>query len=198
MIHQTYFLTFTETAITRRWLLSDGQWVETNGFQRPATTPGMGKVYIFACAQTQWPFYVGQTRGSVASRFRGAFKCTPEKRTNGFAGYRFKRELTSAFLHVFLGDASAPWTSQDAECIEAEVVFRIRHESGKWPAFQSEIHFAPPTAQHSAAADEIIAHFKQLSTEPLSLPIGREGLPSATYLAPSLEMSIANVENIGI
>jgi hypothetical protein len=185
MIQQTYFLTFMETAITRRWLRSDGQWVETNGFKPPATTPGMGKVYIFACAQTQWPIYVGQTKQSVGGRVGGAFKCTPDNRANGFAGYRFKRERTSAFLHVFLGDPSSPWTSQDAECIEAEVVFRIRRDSGAWPAFQSEIHFAPPTARHSAAADEIIAHFQQLSKEPLPLPLGRTELPSSICIAPA-------------
>lgn len=186
MIHQTYFLTFTETAITRRWLRSGGLWVETNGFKQPATTPGMGKVYIFACAQTQWPLYVGKTKQSISLRVGGAFKCTPEKRANGFAGYRFKREITSAFLHVFLGDSSAPWTSQDAECIEAEVVFRIRRDSGKWPAFQSEIHFAPPTAQHSAAADEIIGHFQQLAQTPLPSPLGYDASPSSAYATLAL------------
>ena len=198
MIHQTYFLTFMETAITRRWLRSGEQWVETTGFKPPATTQDLGKVYVFACAQTQWPFYVGKTKRSIGGRLGGAFKCTPDNRANGFAGYRFKRERTSAFLHVFLGDPSSPWTSQDAECIEAEVVFRIRRDSGAWPAFQSEIHFAPPTAQHSAAADEIIAHFQQLSNEPLPLPLGREALPSLTYIAPALEIGIADVENISI
>jgi hypothetical protein len=108
----------------------------------------MGKVYIFACEETQWPIYVGQTKRSVGNRVGGAFKCTPDNRANGFAGYRFKRERTSAFLHVFLGDPSSPWTSQDAECIEAEVVFRIRAEQRR----RRRDHRAFQTALHGALA----------------------------------------------
>lgn len=170
MIHQAYYLAFTETAITRRWLRTGEQWTETHGFKQPATTLGVGKIYVFACAQTQWPLYVGQTKRSLGGRFGAAFKCTPDNRVNGFAGYRFKRDRRAAYLHVFMGDAAHPWSSQDAECIEAEIVFRIRRDSGAWPAFQSEIHFAPPAAAHSAAADEVMGHFHVLKDHPLSVP----------------------------
>ncbi len=101
---------------------------------------------------------------------------------HGFAGYRFKRERTSAFLHVFMGgDQATPWTGEDAECIEAEVVFRIRRDSGAWPAFQSEIHFAPATDRHTVAADEIIIYFQRMKTHPLQAPLPISPSPKGAY-----------------
>ncbi len=168
-VRTTYFLTFSETALQQLWLEKNGTWEATKDFTRPATQQKMGKVYIFA--DEQWPFYVGKTSSSVSSRIREAFRCTPEKRANGFAGYRFKREKTRAFLHVFMGPLENPWSGVDAECIEAEVVFRIR-QTGAWPAYQTEIHFSPPTQLHSAAADNILAYFENLrSGQGLNSPL---------------------------
>ncbi len=33
MIRQTYFLNFTETAITRQWMLDGKKWTSTSGFK---------------------------------------------------------------------------------------------------------------------------------------------------------------------
>ena len=158
----TYFLTFNETALKQLWLRKNETWAKTDKFACPVTTQGMGKVYIFA--DESWPFYVGKTVQSVSGRIRGAFRATPEKRVNGFAGYRFKREKTRAFLHVFMGTKDQPWSDADAECIEAEVVFRIR-QAGAWPAYQTEIHFSTPTLVHTTAADEIMAFFRHLQSK---------------------------------
>ncbi|WP_324726054.1 hypothetical protein [Actomonas aquatica] len=87
-----------------------------------------------------------------------AFRATPAKRINGFAGYRFKRDLDQAFLHVFMGSEDSPWSDMDAECIEAEVVYRIR-QHGEWPRYQTEIHFSAPQSVHSSAADSIMNYF---------------------------------------
>jgi hypothetical protein len=159
MIHVVHFLTFTETAITSRWLWDKAAWTKTDGFARPVTCKKMGKVYVFS--DETWPFYVGKATQSIGSRLGGAFRATPEKRVNGFAGYRFKREKTNAILHVFMGPFDAPWTDADAECIEAEVVFRIR-QTGAWPAYQTEIHFSAPGPVHATAADKIMDYFHQL------------------------------------
>ena len=164
----TYFLTFNETELNQLWLRENGTWAKRDEFARPVTTRGMGKVYIFA--DESWPFYVGKTIRSVSGRIRGAFRLTPEKRSNGFAGYRFKRDKTSAFLHVFMGTKERPWSDTDAECIEAEEVFRIR-QAGSWPVYQTEIHFSTPKPVHTAAADGIIAYFQHLkSTQGVPLP----------------------------
>ena len=69
--------------------------------------------------------------------------------------------MTNAFLHVFMGPPASPWSSIEAECIEAEVVFRIR-QAGAWPKYQTEIHFAEAKPVHTSAADEIMAYFGTL------------------------------------
>ncbi|ATC65174.1 hypothetical protein CMV30_15100 [Nibricoccus aquaticus] len=161
MIHTVHFLTFSETALTQRWRWNEKDWVMSNGFAHPVTAKQMGKVYIFA--DERWPLYVGKSTQSIAGRVAGAFKATPTNRVNGFGGYRFKREKTEAFLHVFMGTLAAPWTNTDAECIEAEVVFRIR-QAGAWPAYQTEIHFSAPGPLHETAADEIMNYFRKLKT----------------------------------
>lgn len=42
--------------------------------------------------------------------------------------------------------------SENMECIEAEVVYVIRKESGQWPADQCEIHFHESDNFHRDAA----------------------------------------------
>jgi hypothetical protein len=73
--------------------------------------------------------------------------------------------MQEAFLHVFMGPDSAPWSDQDAECIEAEIVYRVR-QTGSWPKYQTEIHFAEPQLVHSHAADAIIGVFQRLKAQP--------------------------------
>lgn len=159
MKRETYFVTFTDTAITKRWRMVDAEWVEEGGFKKPLSLKSVGKVYIFA--DPQWPFYVGMTTQALNTRLRGGFRTTPEKKVNGFSGYRFKSKMGSAFLHVFMGEDGNSWEEKDAKCIEAEVVFRIRQD-GKWPAYQTEIHFSSPEKHHTSAADSIINHFSKL------------------------------------
>jgi hypothetical protein len=156
---QVYHLSFNETSITGLHQWSGGAWKVVNGFEAPASTKKIGKVYVFS--DGRWPFYVGKATQPIRNRIRGAFKATPENRIAGFAGYRFKRDRTDAVIHVFTAQGAAHWSGQDAECIEAEVVYRVRTE-GAWPEYQTEIHFSKPNEMHSAAADSIFSVFKNL------------------------------------
>lgn len=162
MTHTVHFVTFSQTAITQRWLRDGSRWRRVSGFTQPLSTPQTGKVYIFA--DRTWPFYVGKASQSIGTRLGGAFRATPERRVNGFAGYRFKNHMSEAFLHVFMGSDEAPWSGEDAECIEAEVVYRIR-QAGSWPKYQTEIHFACPQDKHAEAADKIIGVFRALKAK---------------------------------
>ncbi|MBE7539344.1 MAG: hypothetical protein HS122_13145 [Opitutaceae bacterium] len=159
MVHETCYLNFTRTAITARWRRDGENWVKTNGFINPLSAKGSGKVYIFADAK--WPFYVDKASQSIGSRVGQAFRCTPHNRAKGFAGYRCKQRMTESFLHVFMGPPENPWSSEDAECIEAEVVFRIR-QAGAWPVYRTEIHFSKPAPRHEKSADAIMAYFTRL------------------------------------
>lgn len=156
---QVYHLSFNETSITGLNQWTTGDWKVVSGFEAPASTKRIGKVYVFS--DGRWPFYVGKATQSIRNRLRGAFKATPENRIAGFAGYRFKRERSSAVVHVFTALGATHWSGMDAECIEAEVVYRVRAE-GAWPEYQTEIHFSKPNEMHCAAADSIFAVFKTL------------------------------------
>jgi len=52
-------------------------------------------------------------------------------------------------------DSTARWSLADVEKVEAELVYIIRHKTGAWPKYQTEIHFSKPEAEHQAAARQI-------------------------------------------
>jgi len=110
---------------------------EVPGFRCPATRSGVEKLYV---VKTGDEFsYVGITSQAMSARFRYGFN--PNTAT-GYHGYAW-RHLDEIDLYVW----PARWLGRDQiEAIEAELVFLIREATGRWPIYQTEIHFHNPPA----------------------------------------------------
>ncbi len=106
---------------------------------------------------------MGETRSPLSSRLGTGFKAfQKEEGINGYHGYKwinnFKNSKKLLTVNVFrfehLKDCSELNDFFDdlglqvkdkrktiIEAIEAEIVFNVRNETGKWCKFQHEIHF---------------------------------------------------------
>jgi len=103
----------------------DGRSAER--FVAPASTNGPQKLYVIG---RRGEFcYIGVTRRPVATRVREHLASDYGPSWN---------DLRDVDLFVVplagLGD-------KDAEGVEAELVFLVRLEKGRWPSHQNEIHF---------------------------------------------------------
>ena len=117
-----------------RPFLLDGQPVKS--FRAPATTKGVEKIYVIMHAADFC--YVGLASTPMASRMYTGFH--PREKT-GYHGYAWKG-LGTIDVHVW----PTGLDRKASETIEAELVFLIRRETGRWPTFQTEIHFHNPEA----------------------------------------------------
>ncbi|PAQ01091.1 hypothetical protein LRP31_24120 [Mesorhizobium mediterraneum] len=118
------------------------------------------KLYIFS--RDGVPIYVGATIRSMGARMRDGWKASGE---NGFYGYRFRHEGSAVDLDVWADvdpvrrrDAGMR-SGSDIETIEAEVVYLLRHRTGQWPAYQTEIHFYQSNFEHRREAERVMAHY---------------------------------------
>jgi hypothetical protein len=98
-------------------------------------------------------FYVGYADQHIGSRLR--YGLNP-KHQKGYHGYGWKgEEDVELFVWVFepfktaikKGDPNYDEYKRLVECVEAEIVFRIKSETGKWPLYQQEIHFGNDSAE---------------------------------------------------
>lgn len=89
--------------------------------------------------------YVGITKQSVRARFGGSFYAFKNKKAktyfNGYTGYKWIEEYQKSKKHIDLIVIPLGIDKKMSEAIEAEVVYLIRNNTGKWPLFQHEIHF---------------------------------------------------------
>jgi hypothetical protein len=85
--------------------------------------------------------YVGYASQSLYTRLGQGFRANGER---GYHGYKWKKleklELY-VFIFPFLADTSPKESRTYFEAIEAELVYQIRMQTGKWPLYQNEIHF---------------------------------------------------------
>jgi len=103
------------------------------------TTP---KIYILK--EGDAVVYVGYTSQSIATRFRQGMKASG---LNGYYGYKWK-QANELQLLVIVFDQKLEGNKHDddktrvalAEAVEAELVYTVRNKTGKWPAYQNEIH----------------------------------------------------------
>ena len=131
----------------------------TNKFSGHMTS-GKPKLYIFS--RDGKPIYVGATVQKMASRLNLGWKA---KGVGGYHGYRFRHEGTEVNLDVWVDTDEVQKTSadlrsgSDIETVEAEIVYLLRHRTGQWPAFQTEIHFYQSDGTHREAAEKVMSFY---------------------------------------
>ncbi len=96
----------------------------------------LSKIYILR--QGKEILYVGITKTPLSNRIGSGLKATGKK---GYHDYKWKvlakkhqSEVIDLFVYLFRDE-------EKTEAIEAEVVYLIRNKTGKWPKYQTEIHF---------------------------------------------------------
>lgn len=127
----------------QRTILSCLQNGRITNFKQPTTIAKRPKLYAVKIKDEI--VYVGYTSQSISSRLVYGLKADGR---NGYHGYKWKQEADQLELFVFVfdklltGDKELDKKNKEfAEAIEAELVFKIRTETGKWPKWQNEIHF---------------------------------------------------------
>lgn len=130
-----------------------------NKFSDPLTSK-KPKIYVFSRGGK--PIYVGATIQSMSTRLRLGWSADG---TGGFYGYRFRKQGSEVDLDVWVDfDAVTPRpedekSGSDIETIEAEIVYLLRHRTGEWPAFQTEIHFYQSGDDHRREAEKVVSYY---------------------------------------
>jgi hypothetical protein len=97
------------------------------------------KIYVIRSEEDF--LYVGYASQSIITRLNQGFRAAGK---NGYHGYKWKK-LERVEVHVFVFPILADTPTKESrlyfEAIEAELVFQIRTQTGKWPSYQNEIHF---------------------------------------------------------
>ena len=115
---------------------------ETN-FKTPVTKDRTPKIYILKYKKKI--VYVGYASQSIGKRLGQGIRAAG---INGYHGYKWKQHdeielLIFVFKQQLKGskhDDDKPYVNL-AEAIEAELVYKVRSETGLWPEYQNEIHF---------------------------------------------------------
>ena len=138
--HYSIILTGPENQRSILSRLKDGK---ITSFQNPTTVAKRPKLYMVKIKDEI--VYVGYTSQSISSRLVYGLKANGK---NGYHGYKWKHEIDQVELFVFVFDKLLTGNKnldkpdkEFVEAIEAELVFKIRTETGKWPKWQNEIHF---------------------------------------------------------
>ncbi|MBE99153.1 hypothetical protein [Flavobacterium coralii] len=127
-------------------------------YSGPIVKTRVPKIYILK--QGNKLVYVGYTSQSITNRFRQGIKASG---TKGYHGYKWKQAHELQLL-VFVFDQKLVGNKHDddipfialAEAVEAELVYIVRNTTGKWPAYQNEIHFNNQQSELAKAiADDI-------------------------------------------
>ena len=131
---------------SKKYILTHSKSNASN-FQNPDTKNRL-KIYIFV--DRNEIIYVGATSQSMSTRLRIGLNAAG---SGGYHGYKFKKKTNHPFkLFVFSFDRII---RKKVESIEAELVYSFRRKKGKWPEFQTEIHFNNTMCNHKII-DEII------------------------------------------
>lgn len=124
---------------------SDDSFESCKEFKKPITQRKLLKIYIIQYGADL--IYVGYSSQSIGARLNNGLKAPGTFKD--YKGYKWKEYVNQILLHVFVfGDVLKEMKSEEAkakisfvEAIEAEIAYRIRTETGKWPLYQNEIHF---------------------------------------------------------
>ena len=110
-------------------------------FSKPLTTGKLPKLYLILSKGVV--HYIGYSHQSISSRLGYGFRADGSK---GYHGYKWVNEEEATLLVWCFGDAIADKEELKAakkffEGVEAELAFRVREKTGRWPESQNEIHF---------------------------------------------------------
>lgn len=114
-----------------------------SNFKQPVTLDKTPKIYILKHSGNI--VYVGYASQSIGTRLGQGMRAAG---LNGYHGYKWK-QVEQLELLVFVFDKTLKGNKHKddmpyiafAEAVEAELVYKARQETCKWPAFQNEIHF---------------------------------------------------------
>ncbi len=107
------------------------------GFSKPSTNRSE-KLYLVSYKSEI--IYVGITGQSISARMRAGLMANGK---NGYHGYKWKN-LIRVDLIVWSSFEKKEINKKymkEIETIEGELVYFIRKKTGKWPKYQTEIHF---------------------------------------------------------
>ncbi len=112
-------------------------------FKHPVSLSKTPKIYILKYEGKI--VYVGYASQSLGTRLGQGIRANG---LNGYHGYKWK-QVNKLELFVFVFDKTLKGNKHQedvphiafAEAVEAELVYKVRHETGSWPEFQNEIHF---------------------------------------------------------
>ncbi len=82
--------------------------------------------------------YAGITKMPLSSRFWYGLAASGKKGYHGYAWKQLARNGESKMIDLFVYLFK---DKERTEVIEAEIVYLIRNKTGKWPQYQTEIHF---------------------------------------------------------
>lgn len=115
---------------------------KTANFSSPLTDTNLAKLYVL-CLDKEI-VYIGYTKQSLSNRLNSGLKANGKK---GYYGYKWKQEeeldLCVFVFQDLFGECKEENKDyiQFIETVEAELAYKVRQETGKWPRFQNEIHF---------------------------------------------------------
>lgn len=143
-----YRLTLLDRKISfLEYKIKNNSFAITKTFLKPVTTKRLPKIYVIKSHGEI--IYIGIATQSIANRMRYGFNATGK---GGYHGYRWKDLSNKIDLLIWcFPERSLKYV----ESIEAEIVFALRRDTGKWPAFQTEIHFHNVTDQERELASSI-------------------------------------------
>ena len=112
-------------------------------FKTPVTKKKTPKIYILTYKEQI--VYIGYASQSMGNRMGHGIRSNGK---NGYHGYKWK-QVSELELSVFVFNQELKGNKHDddkpyiefAEAVEAELVYLVRQNTGKWPEFQNEIHF---------------------------------------------------------
>lgn len=148
---QVFDLTLANNQIQSIYNVQENARIDN--FMRPLTG-NQFKIYVIT--EKKEFLYVGTTKSSIRNRLR--YGLTADGR-NGYHGYKWKTLLKARLFVWCFND----FDKEKIENVEAELVYIIRKQTGKWPTKQNEIHFNNSFAPKGQLIAENL--FKQLTNK---------------------------------
>lgn len=118
------------------------------------------KIYILKEDKTY--LYVGKTKQGIGTKFGQGFRAYKKDREGnreaGYGGYKWIKQFINSgrILQLFVFNLGEFYSQNNAEAIEAEIVFKIRQQFKRWPECQNEIHFFNEFKNASEEAEKIL------------------------------------------